>query len=170
MPKWLVVARNEYRIHTSRIRRVRPYFPYMVIGLLVVYVVFIAPAFVSLFVDDFLVLLGFFVFFAKFELVLTKIHKFANRWFRSRSNLHQVQLFFRSQLQCLFRRHDPKLISIYVNNSKFSIPDFFIDLQVLYITNKCSPPKLIRQADYSTCPKRHKQIYQHISFIVVLRT
>ena len=53
-PKWLVVARNEYRIHTSRIRKIRPYFPYLVIGLLAVYVAFIAPAFVSLFIDDFL--------------------------------------------------------------------------------------------------------------------
>jgi len=55
--KWLVVARNEYRIRTSRIRKIRPYFPYLVIGLLVVYVAFIAPAFVSLFIDDFLALL-----------------------------------------------------------------------------------------------------------------
>jgi len=54
VPKWLVVARNEYRIHTSRIRRIRPYFPYLVIGLLAVYVAFIAPSFVSLFIDDFL--------------------------------------------------------------------------------------------------------------------
>ena len=53
-PKWLVVARNEYRIQTSRIRRIRPYFPYLAIGLLAVYVVFIAPAFVGLFIDDFL--------------------------------------------------------------------------------------------------------------------
>ncbi len=54
MPKWLVVARNEYRITTSRIRKIRPYFPYLVIGLLAVYVAFIAPAVVSLFIDDFL--------------------------------------------------------------------------------------------------------------------
>ena len=53
-PKWLVVARNEYRIRTSRIRKIRPYFPYLVIGLLAVYVAFIAPSFVSLFIDDFL--------------------------------------------------------------------------------------------------------------------
>lgn len=57
MPKWLVVARNEYRIHISRIRKIRPYFPYLVIGLLAVYVAFIAPAFVSLFIDDFLAFL-----------------------------------------------------------------------------------------------------------------
>ena len=54
MPKWLVVARNEYRIHTSRIRKIRPYFPILVIGLLAVYVAFIAPNFASLFIDDFL--------------------------------------------------------------------------------------------------------------------
>ena len=54
VPKWLVVARNEYRIRTSKIRKIRPYFPYLVIGLLAVYVAFIAPAFVNLFIDDFL--------------------------------------------------------------------------------------------------------------------
>ena len=54
VPKWLVVARNEYRIHTSRIRKIRPYFPILIIGLLAVYVTFIAPNFVSLFIDDFL--------------------------------------------------------------------------------------------------------------------
>jgi len=54
VPKWLVVARNEYRTRTSRIRKIRPYFPYLVFGLLAVYVAFIAPRFVSLFIDDFL--------------------------------------------------------------------------------------------------------------------
>ena len=53
LPKWLVVARNEYRIHTSRIRKIRPYFPYLAIGLLAVYVFYIAPSFVSLFIGDF---------------------------------------------------------------------------------------------------------------------
>ena len=52
-PKWLVVARNEYRVRTSRIRRIRPYFPFLVIGLLAIYVAFVAPAFVSVFVDEF---------------------------------------------------------------------------------------------------------------------
>ena len=53
-PKWLVVARNEYRVHSSKIRTIRPYFPYLVIGLLAVYVAFIAPAVVNMFIDDFL--------------------------------------------------------------------------------------------------------------------
>jgi len=57
VPKWLVVAKNEYRIHTSRIRKIRPYFPYLVVGLLAVYVAFIAPSFASLFIDDLLALL-----------------------------------------------------------------------------------------------------------------
>ena len=53
-PKWLVIARNEYRIHTSRIRKIRPVFPYATIVLLAIYVAFIAPAFVNLFVDELL--------------------------------------------------------------------------------------------------------------------
>ncbi|MHA2407743.1 MAG: hypothetical protein ACXACA_05180, partial [Candidatus Ranarchaeia archaeon] len=53
-PKWLVVARNEYRIRTSRIRKIRPFFPYLVIGVLAVYVTFIAPSIVNLSIDDFL--------------------------------------------------------------------------------------------------------------------
>jgi hypothetical protein len=53
-PKWLVVARNEYRIRINSIRKIRPYFPYLVIGLLVIYVAYIAPTIVNLFVDDLL--------------------------------------------------------------------------------------------------------------------
>ena len=56
MPKWLVIARNEYRVRISRIRKIKPYFPYLVIGLLGLYVAFIAPRFVSIFVGDFLAL------------------------------------------------------------------------------------------------------------------
>jgi len=54
-PKWLVIARNEYRIYTSSIRHVRRLFPYLVSGLLAVYVLYIAPAAVNLFIDKFLV-------------------------------------------------------------------------------------------------------------------
>jgi len=55
VPKWLVVARNEYRIYTSSIRKIRKYFPFLAIGLLAVYVLFVAPAVVGFFIDDFLV-------------------------------------------------------------------------------------------------------------------
>ncbi len=54
VPKWLVVAKNQYRITTSGIRGIRRYFPYLVIGLLAVYVAFIAPTVIGLFIDDFL--------------------------------------------------------------------------------------------------------------------
>lgn len=41
--KWFVIARNEYRIRTSAIRKIRPYFPALAIVLLVVLVGFVAP-------------------------------------------------------------------------------------------------------------------------------
>lgn len=50
--KWLVIAQNEYRIRVNRIRPVRPYFPYLVVGLLAIYVLLVAPAFVNFFIDD----------------------------------------------------------------------------------------------------------------------
>jgi hypothetical protein len=53
-PKWLVIAKNEYRIRINRIRKIKPIFPYLVIGLLAVYVTFIAPTLVSIFVDELL--------------------------------------------------------------------------------------------------------------------
>jgi len=52
--KWFVIARNEYRISTSKMRAMRPYFPYLALALLAVYVAFIAPMVVGIFMDDFL--------------------------------------------------------------------------------------------------------------------
>jgi len=51
--KWLVIAKNRYRTTTSSIRSIRPYFLPLVIGLLAVYVMFIAPAVVTPLIDDF---------------------------------------------------------------------------------------------------------------------
>ncbi|MGD2251003.1 MAG: hypothetical protein PVF58_21610, partial [Candidatus Methanofastidiosia archaeon] len=42
-PKWLVVAKNEYRIRTSIIRKIRPIFPYIVVALLALYIFYIVP-------------------------------------------------------------------------------------------------------------------------------
>jgi hypothetical protein len=53
VPKWFVVAKNEYRITTSRIRAIRPIFPILVIILLAVLVLYVAPKMVSFFLDDF---------------------------------------------------------------------------------------------------------------------
>ncbi|MFX0152036.1 MAG: hypothetical protein ACFFAJ_14705, partial [Candidatus Hodarchaeota archaeon] len=49
---WLSIAQTEYRVSTSRIREIRPYLPYLLIGGLVTYVLFIAPYIVDLFVDE----------------------------------------------------------------------------------------------------------------------
>lgn len=53
-PKWFIIARNEYRVHTSRIRKIRLYFPFLVTGALAIYVLYIAPQIVKAFADDFL--------------------------------------------------------------------------------------------------------------------
>ncbi|UCG45760.1 MAG: hypothetical protein JSV58_03025 [Candidatus Bathyarchaeota archaeon] len=58
LPKWLIVARNEYRIRANQMGIIRPFFPYLAIGFLAVYVWFVAPSLVSFFVDD---LLAFFL-------------------------------------------------------------------------------------------------------------
>jgi hypothetical protein len=58
LPKWAAVARNEYRMRTSSIRGIRPYFPFIVVAAMIVYVVFIAPLIVNIFVDE---LVTFFV-------------------------------------------------------------------------------------------------------------
>lgn len=52
-PKWLVIAINEYRIRTSFIRVIRPYFLLLVILVLAGYVLVIAPRIVTLFIDEF---------------------------------------------------------------------------------------------------------------------
>jgi hypothetical protein len=56
-PKWLVIAKNEYRIRTSRIRKIRAYFPFIAGGFIAIFTLLLAPAFVELFIDDFLSLL-----------------------------------------------------------------------------------------------------------------
>ncbi|KYK31689.1 MAG: hypothetical protein HXS48_18445 [Theionarchaea archaeon] len=57
-PKWFMIARNEYRIRTSSIRGIRPFFPFLVIGALAVFVLFIAPLIVNLLIDE---LIAFFL-------------------------------------------------------------------------------------------------------------
>ena len=47
-PKWWLIARNEYLLKTSGIRRWRKIFPLMTVGLLAWYVMYAAPAMFSL--------------------------------------------------------------------------------------------------------------------------
>ncbi len=58
LPKWLLIAKNEYRLRLNRIRSIRTFFPFLAIGLLAVYVAYIAPYIANLFIDD---LLAFFL-------------------------------------------------------------------------------------------------------------
>ena len=58
LPKWLLIAKNEYRLRLSKIRSIRAFFPVIAIGLLAVYIAFIAPYIANLFIDD---LLAFFL-------------------------------------------------------------------------------------------------------------
>ncbi len=58
LPKWLLIAKNEYRLRLNRIRSIRTLFPFLTIGLLAVYVAYIAPYIANLFIDD---LLAFFL-------------------------------------------------------------------------------------------------------------
>jgi len=51
-PKWFVIARNEYRVNINNIRAIRRPFPYITVAFLVVYVLYLAPMFVNLFIDD----------------------------------------------------------------------------------------------------------------------
>lgn len=52
LPTWLSIAKTEYRVTTSRIREIRPFLPYLLIGGLATYILFIAPSIVDLVVDD----------------------------------------------------------------------------------------------------------------------
>ncbi len=75
-PKWLVIARNQYLLSTSAIRGIRPYFPYLVIGLLAVYVTYLVPSLVSLFIDDAIAILLSQVAVALMQILLFNIFIF----------------------------------------------------------------------------------------------
>lgn len=49
---WLSIAKTEYRVITSRIREIRPYLPYILVGGLAAYIFFFAPSVIDLFVDE----------------------------------------------------------------------------------------------------------------------
>ncbi|MCW4036069.1 MAG: hypothetical protein NWE75_02645, partial [Candidatus Bathyarchaeota archaeon] len=69
-PKWLAIARNEYRVQTSWIRGLRRYFPLAAAGLLAVWVYYLAPMMVRSMVDDFIGVVLSQVAVALFEIIL----------------------------------------------------------------------------------------------------
>ena len=75
-PKWLVIAKYEYRIQTSWIRGIRRYFPFAAAGLLAVWVFYLAPMMVQSLVDDFIEVLVSQVAVALFEIILFMLSAF----------------------------------------------------------------------------------------------
>lgn len=57
LPKWFLIAQNEYNLRLSRIRKIRSIFPFLLIGFLVFYVSYLAPLIANLFLDDLLAFL-----------------------------------------------------------------------------------------------------------------
>ncbi len=51
-PKWIKVARNQYRLATNGIRWLKPYLPFLIVALLALYIFYAAPAMVDLVFDD----------------------------------------------------------------------------------------------------------------------
>jgi len=69
-PKWLVIAKNEYRLSTSWIRSLRRYFPLMVGGFIVFWVFYFAPMMVRSMVGEFHEMLVSQMAVALFEIIL----------------------------------------------------------------------------------------------------
>ena len=75
-PKWLVIAKNEYRIQTSWIRSFRRYFPFAAAALLAVWIFYLAPMMVQSLVDDFLEVIVSQIAVALFEIILFMLSVF----------------------------------------------------------------------------------------------
>jgi len=75
-PKWFVIAKNEYRVQTSWIRGLRRYVPFAAVGLLAVWVFYLAPLMVQSLVDDFLEVLVSQVAVVLFEIILFMLSVF----------------------------------------------------------------------------------------------
>ena len=69
-PKWLVIARNEYRVTTSPIRSIRRYYPLMAGSLLMAWVFYLAPMLVRSMLADFQGLIVGQVAVVLFEIIL----------------------------------------------------------------------------------------------------
>ncbi len=51
-PKWLVIARNEYRVSTGRIRKLRPALPILFVASVAAYILIVAPMIVDRYIGD----------------------------------------------------------------------------------------------------------------------
>jgi len=69
-PKWLVIAKNEFRVTTSPIRSLRRYYPLMLAGLFGAWVFYLAPMLVRSLMSDFEGLIVSEIAVAVFEIIL----------------------------------------------------------------------------------------------------
>jgi hypothetical protein len=69
-PKWLVIAKNEFRVTTSPIRSLRRYYPLMLVGLFGAWVFYLAPMLVRSLTGDFGGLMVSKIAVALFEIIL----------------------------------------------------------------------------------------------------
>ncbi len=76
---WIAIARNEYRMSTSSIRRIRSYLPFLLVGGLGVFIFVIAPGIVDIFIEEFhaLILSQVAVALVKFYLLFLSMIFFA---------------------------------------------------------------------------------------------
>jgi hypothetical protein len=72
-PKWLVVARNEYRVNTSRIRRFRLFLPILFTVGIVAYIFFVAPRIVEHYIEDYAALILSRVAFSQMRIILATL-------------------------------------------------------------------------------------------------
>jgi hypothetical protein len=73
MPKWLVVARNEFRVSTSRIRKLRPVLPTLLVVSIAAYVFIAAPMIVERNLGDAIALILSQVAFSQVRVILAAL-------------------------------------------------------------------------------------------------
>ena len=90
-------------------------------------------------VNDLLIFFGFLFTLGLFEAVLAVIQNLADRRGGLRSNLNKVKIFFGSNLQCFFGRHDAQLFAFFTYQTHFFVTDLLIDKQFFYCDGKTPP-------------------------------
>lgn len=68
--KWLIIARNEYQMILNRIPKIKPYFPFIAVGTLLLYLVYLAPAIADILIEDAYSILFSYIAVAMIEIYL----------------------------------------------------------------------------------------------------
>ena len=103
-PKWLVIAKNEYRIQTSWIRDFRRYFPFAAVGLLAVWVFYLAPMLVQSLMDDFIEVIVSQVAVVLFEIILFMMSAFlvilpVSNTLKDEGGINRVELMLKAPVR-----------------------------------------------------------------------